>query len=101
MGEIRQFHVEGDKRPALTDDTRLWRYVPLKTLFAYLSGNVFIPSIETLRRQDPFEGEHYIGLFSSAFGDAIRSRYGADRGNALVEYLSKSFRMRPMKRPGK
>ncbi|MFT3830770.1 MAG: hypothetical protein QM691_13790 [Opitutaceae bacterium] len=85
MGEIRQFRVERDKRQALTDDTCLWRYVPLKTLLVYLSGQVFIPSIETLRKQDPFEGEFYYDPI--CFGAAINRWFGA-RGlqTVLGEY---------------
>jgi len=34
----------------------LWRYVRLNTLFHYLAGKAFIPSIKTLRECDPTEG---------------------------------------------
>ena len=58
MGNVRQFHSENDPQ-LLPDNACLWRYVPLKTLFLYLSGNIFIPSIEKLRQSDPFEGEFF------------------------------------------
>jgi hypothetical protein len=34
----------------------LWRYVRLNTLFLYLSGKAYIPSIKTLQKCDPTEG---------------------------------------------
>jgi len=39
MGNVRQFHSENDPL-LLPDNACLWRYVPLKTLFFYLSGNI-------------------------------------------------------------
>jgi len=53
----------------------LWRYVPLRTLFFYLNGLVFIPSVAKLRAEDPFEGEFYeaIAWFNAAFSDVYGS----------------------------
>ena len=34
----------------------LWRYVRLNTLFLYLSGRAYIPSIKALQECDPTEG---------------------------------------------
>jgi hypothetical protein len=55
----------------LSDDAEIWRYVPLRTLFFYLNGLVFIPSVAKLRVGDPFEGEFYedIAWFNAAFSD--------------------------------
>jgi hypothetical protein len=70
MGEVKQLFTEGDDR-WLHDDTPLWRYVPLRTLFFYLSGLIFIPSLAKLRKSDPFEGEFFpdIAWFNKAFHD--------------------------------
>jgi hypothetical protein len=46
--------------PKLTDATEIVRYVPLSTLFLYLSDRAFIPSLKCLRGMDKFEGE--VGL---------------------------------------
>ena len=58
----------------LPDGARLWRYVPLRTLFFYLNGNVFMPSVERLRQADPFEGEFPFDTVS--FNIAMTERYG-------------------------
>lgn len=69
----------------LRDDAWLWRYVPLKTLFLYLTGKIFVPAIETLRRDDPFEGEFH---FSTVlFNGILQDRYG-DRVINLQEWIS-------------
>jgi hypothetical protein len=39
----------------LSPTTPLWRYMKLTTLLMLLRGRVFIPTIATLRRDDPFE----------------------------------------------
>jgi hypothetical protein len=75
MGNVRQFHSENDPQ-LLPDNTCLWRYVPLKTLFFYLSGNIFIPSIEKLRRDDPFEGEFFFN--NPWFNTVMAEHYGSD-----------------------
>lgn len=39
----------------MSPTTPLWRYMKLTTLLMLLRGRVFIPTISTLRRDDPFE----------------------------------------------
>jgi hypothetical protein len=75
MGTIAQIYPE-DHGKWLSDDTCLWRYVPLKTLFFYLDRNIFIPSIAKLRQDDPFEGT--VPLRSSWFNSAIEHHYGTN-----------------------
>jgi hypothetical protein len=50
-------------RSELTDNTRIVRYVRSSTLFYYLSGRAFIPSLRLLRDLDPQEG-----LLTKGFG---------------------------------
>ena len=59
----------------LTDSDYLWRYVPLNTLLVYLSGEVFIPSVEKLVDSDPFEGKF---VFDAKLFELVKScaRYG-------------------------
>src|SRR5688572_3885780 len=75
MTSSGQIFEPTDKR-WLADDTVLWRYVPLRTLFFYLNGLVFIPSIAKLRAGDPFEGEFYddIAWFNTAFDDVYKNQ---------------------------
>lgn len=70
MGQVNQLFGERDER-WLRDDTVLWRYVPLRTVFFYLSGLIFIPSLAKLRNNDPFEGEFFeeIAWFNKGFHD--------------------------------
>src|SRR6267142_161462 len=75
MGNVRQIFSENHDK-WLPDEAYLWRYVPLRTLFLYLSGNVFIPSVEKLRRSDPFEGEFFFDTVW--FNSTMRERYGSD-----------------------
>lgn len=75
MGIVRQIHSENDHQ-LLPDHACLWRYVPLKTLFFYLSGNIFIPSIGKLRQSDPFEGEFFFD--NPWFNTAMAEHYGSD-----------------------
>ncbi len=58
----------------LEDDTELWRYVSLPTLFMYLNGNVFLSSIANLRKNDPFEGIYPEG-HDVRFATAFQRRY--------------------------
>jgi hypothetical protein len=76
MAKPEQIFPESDKNRWLSDDAVVWRYVPLRTLFSYLNGLVFIPSVAKLRAGDPFEGKFYedIAWFNKAFSD----RYGND-----------------------
>jgi hypothetical protein len=71
-----QIFPESDSKRWLPDYAEVWRYVPLRTLFFYLNGLVFIPSVAKLRAGDPFEGEFYeeIAWFNTAFRDL----YGND-----------------------
>ncbi len=62
--------------PSLTDQSPVWRYVALRTLFLYLNGHVFIPSIAKLHEKDPFEGEFHEDIVW--FNDAFDKRYGND-----------------------
>jgi len=74
MASPRQIYAETNKGRWLPDNAPLWRYVSLKTLFLYLTGKVFIPSVLKLRDGDPFEGQ-----FTSEtewFNTAMRERYG-------------------------
>src|SRR5438874_6374395 len=83
MGSVNQVYDQGDER-WLADNACLWRYVPLRTLLLYLTGNIFIPAVETLRREDPFEGKF---LFETVwFNTVLRDRYG-ERVNELDEWL--------------
>ena len=68
MGIPDQIFPETDGR-WLKEDTVIWRYVPLRTLFFYLNGLVFIPSVAKLQTDDPFEGKFYeeIAWFNQAF----------------------------------
>jgi len=87
MNEIRHFKASDSAECELPDDTHLWRYVPLKTLFVYLSGKVFIPSIETLRKLDPFEGEFYYDSHPALFNGAIETWHGKDGADEMREWL--------------
>jgi len=83
-----QIFPESDSKRWLPDSAEVWRYVPLRTLFFYLNGLVFIPSVAKLRAGDPFEGEFYeeIAWFNSAFGDL----YGND-ANTIDQWMLKEL----------
>ena len=87
MAKPTQIFPESDKR-WLNDPAVVWRYVPLRTLFFYLNGLVFIPSVAKLRAGDPFEGEFYeeIVWFNTAFSD----HYG-NEANAIDEWMLKEL----------
>jgi len=68
----------------LSDHDYLWRYIPLRTLFFHLVGNIFIPSIAKLRQADPFEG--HFPMESSWFNLAVENHYGSNVGK-LDEWL--------------
>jgi len=55
-------------RLELTDGTEIVRYVRLSTLFHYLSGRAFIPSLRLLRNLDPQEGLLAKEVYSPAYG---------------------------------
>jgi hypothetical protein len=90
MSEIRLFKASNSPECELPDDTRLWRYVPLKTLFVYLNNKVFIPSIETLRKQDPFEGEFYHNAFPRNFDASLDRWLGSSNARELREWIARS-----------
>lgn len=79
----KQIFPNTDKR-WLQDNEQIWRYVPLRTLFFYLNGLVFIPSITKLRESDPFEGEFYqhIAWFNTAF-----DRYYRDEAKKIEKWI--------------
>lgn len=77
MGNIDQIYPAGHK-DRLGEDAPLWRYIPLKTLFLYLSGNIFIPSIAKLQHGDPFEGK--FPFDSGDFESALKSTCGQQFG---------------------
>jgi hypothetical protein len=55
-------------RLELTDGTEIVRYVRLSTLFHYLSGRAFIPSLRLLQNLDPQEGLLAKEVYSPAYG---------------------------------
>jgi hypothetical protein len=83
MGSINQVYAKEDER-WLNEHFTLWRYVPLRTLLFYLTGNIFIPAIETLRREDPFEGKFFFD--TSWFNSVMRQRYG-EKGEELEDWI--------------
>jgi hypothetical protein len=83
MAEPKQIFEQSSKR-WIDDHEVIWRYVPLRTLFFYLNGLVFIPSVAKLRAGDPFEGEFYedIPWFNAAFSD----HYG-EQANTIDNWI--------------
>lgn len=77
MGKVHQIYPQGHEK-WLADDAALWRYVPLKTLFFYLAGNVFIPSLAKLQQGDPFEGKFPFETLD--FQVALQKSYGKQFG---------------------
>jgi hypothetical protein len=78
MGKIQQIYPE-EHELRLPENAILWRYVPLKTLFFYLNGNAFIPSLAKLQQGDPFEGKY---LFeTNDFEAALEARCGTQFAN--------------------
>lgn len=55
-------------RSAITDNVSIVRYVRLSTLFQYLSGRAFIPSLRLLRDLDPQEGLLAKEVYFPAYG---------------------------------
>jgi len=55
-------------RRELTNGTEIVRYVRLSTLFHYLSGRAFIPSLRLLRNLDPQEGLLAKEVYFPAYG---------------------------------
>jgi hypothetical protein len=83
MTKPEQIFSQSDER-YLDDDTPIWRYVPLRSLFFYLNGLIFIPSVAKLKAGDPFEGKSHddIAWFNQAFLD----RYG-DKADGLDKWM--------------
>jgi len=66
----------------------LWRYVPLKTLFFYLSGKIFVPSLAKLQQADPFEGTF---RFDTKDFEAGLKTVCADRFNEVQKWIRKEL----------
>jgi hypothetical protein len=77
MGNIHQIYPPENTERWLSEDTQLWRYMPLKTLFFYVSGNVFIPSLAKLQQGDPFEGKFLFDTedFEAALKDSCGPQF--------------------------
>ena len=74
-----------EAKPLIQDTDILWRYVPLETLFCYLSGSIFIPSLQMLHKGDPFEAEC---LFDPMrFSHAMREQYGKEHESEIFSFL--------------
>ena len=84
MGEIRE--IDLTQNGALRPSTLLWRYVPLRTLFVYLPNRVFVPSLNTLRENDPFEGRFYYDDHPSEFNGALTKRYG-EQADKILDWI--------------
>lgn len=85
MSDIREIVFESKPTAKLTDSTRLWRYVPLKTLFLYLGKKIFIPSIETLKKKDPFEAVFYYDTIN--FNQALSNAYGEASMQRILNWI--------------
>jgi hypothetical protein len=85
MSKLKQIVPESDKR-WLHDGEVIWRYVPLRTLFFYLNGQVFVPSVAKLRAKDPFEGEFYENI--AWFNAAFQEHYG-NEARGVEEWIIK------------
>jgi hypothetical protein len=83
MGSVKQLYSK-EENYFLTSDAVLWRYIPLRTLLFYITGNIFIPAVETLRRTDPFEGR--FSFDTVHFNGAMAQRYGPQL-NTLEEWI--------------
>ena len=55
-------------RPELSDDIRIVRYVRLSTLFLYLSGHAFVPSLRLLQNLKPQERSLTGGIYFPGYG---------------------------------
>jgi hypothetical protein len=85
MTTIRRLHSNLEAKQPIEDTVTLWRYVPLKTLFCYLSGSIFIPSLEKLQEGDPFEAEC---LFDPVyFAHAMRKQHGEEEAEKIFTFL--------------
>ncbi len=76
---------EVEAKPPIPNTEILWRYVPLETLFCYLSESIFIPSLQMLHKGDPFEAEC---LFDPMrFSHAMREQYGKEHESEIFSFL--------------
>lgn len=66
----------------LKPENTLWRYVTIPTLFHYLSGSTFIPSLAKLREKEPFEAESWFDKI--AFGGAMHEYPAIEKWLAVV-----------------
>ena len=84
MGGVQQIYSQEDKHKCLPDDVILWRYVSLQTLFFYLNGGIFIPSIAKLRQGDPFEGQF---LFDTADFELALKEKGGNQFDRIQQWI--------------
>lgn len=73
----------------IADNTEMWRYVRLSTLLTLLTDRVFIPSIETLQREDPTEAS----VVCRATNEHLKNLPDADK-NTLLEYATETEKAR-------
>jgi hypothetical protein len=87
MPKPKQIFPETDNR-FLDEHIVIWRYVPLRTLFFYLNGLIFIPSVTKLSTGDPFEGNFYedIAWFNEAF-----SKHYENQAQMIEDWIFKKF----------
>lgn len=82
-------HKVEAKQP-IQDTDILWRYMPLQRLFCYLSGSIFIPSLQKLHEEDPFEAEC---LFDPmGFKRAISEQYEKQQASEIFRFLDRRKR---------
>jgi hypothetical protein len=87
MNDIREIVFDGTATTKLEESTRLWRYVPLKSLFLYLNKKAFIPSVETLRKKDPFEAVFYHDAHSAIFNGALIRAHGQNPADRILKWI--------------
>src|SRR5688572_15503528 len=80
MEKVQQIYRETDKE-WLSEVTQLWRYIPYKTMFTYLRGQVFVPSVEKLGEGDPFEGNFPLPM--ADVNQALQDRCGAQHASVV------------------
>jgi hypothetical protein len=71
---------------AVAPETPLWRYMKLSTFLLLLKGKAFFPSVETLKENDPLEGEFFQEPTSLA--EELRILSGEDAENVEDWLLS-------------
>lgn len=70
------------------DDAELWRYISLITLFYYLRGNIFVPTVATLQKRAPFEGTVLPNL--EQFRRAIEMECTSTERDDLYQWLEET-----------